>query len=132
MYDSFLCSYISFLLPESEVPTVFVLGPYLTDDPSADALLEMAGMLGLPLSSATILSDFYSTLPIFQDQAPIIAAVSALCEVIWKGKPFDVLDINDKEYAQPPTAISVATPIEQENILQHMRLMEEAMLLRMN
>lgn len=125
VYDSFLCSYISFLLPESEVPTVFVLGPYLTDDPSADALLEMAGMLGLPLSSATILSDFYSTLPIFQDQAPIIAAVSALCEVIWKGKPFDVLDINDEEYAQHPAAISVAAPIEQENILQHMRLMEE-------
>lgn len=125
VFDSFRCSYIYFLLPEAEVPTAFVIGPYLTEDPSSDALLEIAGALGLPLSSATILANFCAALPIYQDQAIIIASVSAFCEVIWKGNAFDILDMDYDAYARLPAAISVSTPIEQENILQRMQLMEE-------
>ena len=125
LFDSFRCRYIYFLLPEAEMPTAFVIGPYLTEDISSDTLLEMAVQLGLHLSSIPILSDYFAVLPIYHDQTPIIAAVSALCEVIWKGQTFDILDINYEEYARLPATISVSTPIEQENILQRMQQMEE-------
>lgn len=123
--DQFRCHYVYFQLPRREKPTYVLLGPYLTEDPSSADLLEMAEGLGLSLSIMPQLADYYAALPVYHDPSAIIAVVSTLGESLWGSRGFDMVDINHDQLVSLPAAVSVASPIEQENILQRMQQMEE-------
>lgn len=123
--DAFLCHYIFLRLPRAEHPTILIIGPYLTEDLSANDTMEMAERLGLSLDSLPLLADYYAALPIFHDPSAIFAIVSTLGDVLWPGNGFDTEDIRYEQNALQSTTASVHTPIEEENILLHMQQMEE-------
>lgn len=123
--DQFMCRYIYFHLPGAEVPTAVVLGPYLTTDPAPEDVLEMVEHMGLPMSFLPRLSDYYASLPIYHDPSALLAIVTTLGETLWSGKEFDMIDVNYEQQSSLPGVVSIAAPIEEENILLRMQQMEE-------
>lgn len=124
--DQFMCNYIYFHLPGVEEPESVVIGPYLTIDPTQEMLLEQTERLGIDMQRLSQQAEFYASLPVFNDPAPIIAVVTGFGEILW-GSPeaFDIVDVNYEQTAgllntRPPDA-----PIEQEDILQQMKQLEE-------
>ncbi len=124
--DQFMCHYIYFHLPAATPPTAVVIGPYLTIDPSRAMLLEQAERLGIPLQSLPLQSDFYASLPVYNDPSAIMAVVSVFGEVLWgSAESFEMVDVNEEQERPLPTSVSPDHLIEQENILQQMKQMEE-------
>ena len=123
--DQFMCRYIYFQLPAVREPAAVVIGPYLTLDLSRETLLELAEQLNLPLHLLPQLVDHYASLPVYPDPSALMAIVSTLGETIWGGAAFDMIDVDYEQRVSMPASVSVSAPIEQENILQRMRQMEE-------
>lgn len=125
LVDQFLCRYIYLNLPQREPSTVMVIGPYLANDLSAEELLELAEQLGIPVSVLPQLTNHYASLPVYHDPTPIFSVVYTLCEFLWNGQGFDIVDIEDEQRRRLPAVVSANAPIEQAHILQQMQQMEE-------
>lgn len=124
--DQFMCHYIYFHLPQTSPPTAMVIGPYLTTDPTREMILEQTERLGLPMHLLPHQADYYAALPVFNDPSAIMAVVSSFGEVLWgSAGSFDLVDVNYERRAGAASAVTADTPIEQSNILQQMKLMEE-------
>lgn len=124
--DQFMCHYIYFHLPDTEHPTAVVIGPYLTMDPTHEMLLEQSERLGLNPHHLKPQADFYASLPVFNDPSAILSIVNCLGEVIW-GSPeaFHMVDVNSEQFSSFPAWQPADAPIEQEDILQQMKQLEE-------
>ena len=124
--DQFMCHYIYLHLPGTAEPTALVIGPYLTVDPTPAMLLEQTERLGLSMQHLQPQADFYASLPVFSDPSVILSVVSCLGEVIWKGpEGFHTVDVNTEQFSSLPAWQPADAPIEQADILQQMKLMEE-------
>ena len=124
--DQFMCHYIHLHLPGTAEPTALVIGPYLTVDPTPAMLLEQTERLGLSMQLLQPQADFYASLPVFSDPSVILSIVSCLGEVIWKGpEGFHTVDVNTEQFSSLPAWQPADAPIEQADILQQMKLMEE-------
>ena len=126
LMDQFLCNYLYLHLPGTNPTTTLVIGPYLTIDPTRDMLLEQTERLGLPLHLLDLQADYYASLPVFNTPAPIMALVSSFGEVLWgSADAFDMVDVNHEQVAALPQRAASDAPIEQADILQQMKQMEE-------
>lgn len=124
--DQFMCNYIYFHLPGEPKPTALVIGPYLTIDPSREMILEQIERLGIPMHFMSSLTDYYASLPVFSDPSAIMAVVTVLGEALWgSAEAFDMVDVNYDQASSLPAARMEDALIEQENILQQMKQMEE-------
>lgn len=124
--DPFMCHYVYLCLPGSNPPAMLVIGPYLTVDPTREMLMEQTEQLGLPLTLLERQAEYYASLPIFNDPAPIMALISSFGEVIWgSAESFEMVDVNQERLSSLPQHIDSDAPIEQEDILRQMQLMEE-------
>ncbi len=123
MMDQFLCNYIYFRLPGS---SLVVIGPYLTIDPSQEMLLEQSERLGLPMQTLPQQADYYATLPVFNDPSAMMAVVYTFAESLWgSAGSFDVLDMNFEQESSLSHSAASDAPIEQTDVLQQMKLMED-------
>lgn len=124
--DQFMCNYIYFHLPAGLEPTAVVIGPYLTIDPTHTMLLEQAERLGIGMELLPQQAEFYASLPVFNDPTPIMAVVACFGETIWGStEAFDMVDVNYEQVASLPAVRQADAPIEQEDILQQMKQLEE-------
>lgn len=124
--DQFMCNYVYFHLPGTTPAITLILGPYLTIDPTQEMLLEQTERLGLPLHLLDLQTEFYASLPVFGNPAPIMALASSFGEVLWgRADAFDMVDVNYEQVASLPLGTGSDTPIEQEDVLQQMKQMEE-------
>jgi len=126
LVDQFMCRFVYFRLPDGANDTIVVIGPYLTMDPSREQLLEQTERFGLPMHYISRQTAYYASLPVFSDPSAIFAAVSAFGEVIWGcDNMFDVIDVEYEQQHSVPMARTEDAPIEQQDILQKMKQMED-------
>lgn len=124
--DQFMCHYIYFQLPGTEEPTAVVIGPYLTIDPTREMLLEQTERLGLSPQHLQPQSDFYASLPVFNDPSAILAIVTCLGDAIWGGpETFHMVDVNSEQFSTLPAWKPTDAPIEDTDILHQMKQLEE-------
>lgn len=124
--DQFICNYIYFHLPDADSPTAVVIGPYLTQDLTREMLLEQTERLGLGMQLVQAQADFYASLPVFNDPAALLTLVTCLGEVIWGGtEAFHMVDVNYDQHHSIPGTHQNGTPIEQVDVLQQMKQLEE-------
>ena len=124
--DSFMCHYIYFSLPGAKEPTAMVIGPYLTADPTRETILEQTERLGLGMQHLQPQLDFYAALPVISDPSGMLAVVTCLGEILWGGpESFHIVDVNSDRFSSPSARQPSDTPIEQADILQRMKQLEE-------
>lgn len=123
--DQFLCHYIYFHLPDTETPVAVVIGPYLTQDPTQEMLLEQAERLGLG-AKRLLQIDYYASLPVLNDPSLLMNIIACLGEAIWGGmRAFQMVDVSYDRSIGLSAARSVDASIEEADILQQMEMMEK-------
>ncbi|MBP3648739.1 MAG: helix-turn-helix transcriptional regulator [Clostridia bacterium] len=122
LMDLFLCNYIFFALPEDD--RTVVVGPYLTGDPTNEAVLEMTEHLGLPLHMAPQMTEYYASLPVFEDSAMLMALISTMGDTLWGGvDAFETIDLN-REGSMPLPISHDGTAMEENQLLMRMKYIE--------
>lgn len=82
--DIFECSYMFMILPDTE-KEVFLIGPYISEEPSHKYILEISEKLQLPPSSYKDLENYYMALPYIPENSHLSAMLDSFAETIWGG-----------------------------------------------
>ena len=80
--DAYLCSYLFLRLPTG-VPSVLLLGPYLTVSPTRQQIMESAEQYQLPPHLLRQLESYYGSLPYLNDESFLLAVVNTFAESLW-------------------------------------------------
>lgn len=84
--DGFLCRYIFMLLPETEEPSVLIIGPYLLDEITREQIFEQSEKAGFSPKATKQLEMFYTSLPHFHENSPVFSMINSFAELIWHSK----------------------------------------------
>lgn len=97
LVDPFQCKYIFFLLPETEKPTLAVLGPYLSDEISYEELLEQSEARGVHVKVFHQIEKFFGSLPVMGIDSFLHIAIDSFAERIWGSREqFRIVDVNQE------------------------------------
>lgn len=80
--DAYLCNYLFLRLP-SGVPSLLVLGPYLTVSLSRQQIMESSERYHLPPHLLRQLESYYGSIPYLADEAFLLAIVNTFAESLW-------------------------------------------------
>lgn len=123
--DAFHCHYIFFLMPATEEPTLFIIGPYITYAPDSRRLLEEAEQLGIPPSHFRQLEHCFSNIPLLSDEGFLFNTLNVFGELIWgSAEAFQILDIN-QEISSYSSPLQPQKSDSSDEFLLNMRLMEQ-------
>lgn len=123
--DSYFCNYIFFLLADHMSPDAVLIGPYLTDVPSHQQILEMAELFSIPPAKTTQLEDYYVNLPVMSDPSPLFSIINTLAECLWgEGSAYDIKDLNQDMFSGPIIPRSGLPADTKEDTLLQMKIME--------
>lgn len=121
--DSYACSYIFFLMPNTEEDVALVLGPYLSQEMETEILLQKAEQLGIPAADFHQLEYFYQNIPFLSDESVLMMALTTLAESLWgTGDAYRILD---HTLDQDMRAILPAEHKHEEDSLMQMELMQK-------
>jgi len=80
--DALLCHYNTLLIPNSD--EILLIGPYLTQEISDQALLQLMDKHHLPSGTLPLLTHYYQSLPvIIANDSMMLGLVNTLAETLW-------------------------------------------------
>lgn len=95
--DSFLLNYLAFLLPKSTGRIVIVIGPFLTEGPNENQILEICEQNGFEPKNQRTINEFFFGLPVIPADSQIHILLDSFCERMWDGQ-YEISEItNDTE-----------------------------------
>ena len=101
--DSFFCSYIAFILPDTPEKSVLLAGPYTAFDITRTMILEAAEKNSLPAQTTSQITKYYSNIPVILNEANLFTFFNSLGEVMWGGNENftveNVTDIYDESFS---------------------------------
>ena len=83
VFDEFLFNFIIMLLPDTEVPSYMVIGPYTMNPWTEDAILNKAQEFHVSSSLYPAFKDCYESVPIVVDSSTLFMLVNVFAENIW-------------------------------------------------
>ncbi len=90
--DNFRLCYRFLLLPEMEEKKVLVVGPYLSETISKEQALFIGEENSVSPRQHKFLFEFYSSLPVLQENSPLLTMLNTFCETIWKTSSITIND----------------------------------------
>ena len=121
--DAFSFSYCFFLLPDTESPTVFFVGPYLSEALSHQQQWILGEKNGISPQKQRYLSEYYEGTPILSADGTLMTMLYTLCEKIWGTAAFSITDVS-KPSPEIPISRSMQDNNSQDTLLS-MKAMEQ-------
>ena len=122
--DHFSATYLFFLLPNKGVENLMLIGPYLTNIPSTEQIMEWAEKNGISPSYCGQVEAYYASIPLLPENNQIFSMLDCLGETIWGGlDKFSFVDIG-RDIVYVPKMYSGKDEKETEDTLWNMKLME--------
>ena len=90
--DRAFLSYRFLILPECEVPTVLIVGPYRTAQATENELLEIGEQFGIPPQKQKHFAEYYQGIPLLPADSAVWLMLNTFCERIWHSPSFAVED----------------------------------------
>lgn len=116
--DDFFCNYFALRLPGTQPTGVLLVGPFMTDRPKQNLMLELCERFSIPPQQIGALEKAFSFIPILMDDAILITSIHTLAESLW-GDPnafsFENIHQGIAEQYIPTSSLSIAGP-EDESI----------------
>lgn len=81
--DEFMCRYLLFRIPETNIPTYAAVGPYTPGEVPSKKVLEIAGRYELPSQCLPIFDNYYRNLSLVADEGQILVPLFTLGEYLW-------------------------------------------------
>lgn len=94
LVDSYERNFRILLLPNTQTPTVLLVGPFLASNITHEQILELGEQLGISPQKQHLLSELYMGIPVLHGDSPHFAMFDTFCERIWKGHAFNTKDIS--------------------------------------
>ncbi len=124
LVDRFSATYLFFLLPNHGVENLMLIGPYLTNIPSSEQIMEWSEKNGIAPRYYKQMEAYYASIPLLPENNQIFAMLDSFGETIWGGADkFSSVDIN-KEMVYVPQMFSKKEEKESEDTLWNMKMME--------
>lgn len=121
-----MCNYIFFQMPEADVPTYIIIGPYTSTTISSQAILERVDKYSISPDIFPQIEKFYQDLPFIPDENTLLLLINTFGEQIWGSLDnFSLQDVHDFVFFDlEPVAERPATKEPEEAFLS-MKIMEE-------
>lgn len=124
LVDRFSCTHIFFLLPNKGVENLLLIGPYLTNIPTTEAIMEWAEERKIEPKWHKKIETYYTSIPLLPENNQIFAMLDSFGETIWGGvDKFSVVDIN-KEIVYVPKVHSGKSEQMMDDTEWNMKMME--------
>ena len=81
--DEFYCNYFTLKLPNTQPEQILLVGPFMTDVPKQNLLLELCEKFSIPPQHLGHLQKAFSYIPTLLDEAILITAMHTLGETLW-------------------------------------------------
>ena len=120
--DTFDSRYIFLQLPETPTDAVLVIGPYLTEVPTREKLLELAEYLGISPSRQKHLLNYITSLPLLPDNSQLYMLLDVFYERLWGVNGFTVDYLDRDSYKE--LLLQGNSDQEEDNTLLNMKNME--------
>ena len=123
--DVFRCCYVFIPLPDTPRPTIFLIGPYVTEEIALPQRIEDAEQLGIPARDFRQMQKYYENVPILNDERTLFALLNAFGEKLWgSADAYEILDINQElssTFSPFPKKSTSDSPAE---LLMNMQMLE--------
>lgn len=83
IHDEYLCNYILFLLPETDTPEYFLIGPYTLTEIKPQDVLRIAEKSHVTASHFPQLKKYYESLTLLPNESRFLALLNTFGEHIW-------------------------------------------------
>lgn len=124
LVDRFSCTHIFLLLPNKGVENLLLIGPYLTNIPTPEAIMEWSEKSGIAPKWQKQIETYYNSIPLLPENNQIFAMLDSFGETIWGGTDkFSVVDIN-KEIIYVPQMYSGKNEKLTDDTAWNMKMME--------
>lgn len=123
--DQFLCCYL-FLLPPDHPGHTIAVGPYLEEEMTQQAMLELMERNGISPQYHRYMQDYYASMPVLAGKSPLYDVLESYAELIWGScQTYSVVDLNQElSSGISPILRGTAAPPANE-VLLNMQLMEK-------
>ena len=118
------CTYTYFLLPEHQPETVMILGPYLTQQPSREEILEWTEMENADPRRHRQIEKYFSSLPVFPRSSHLHLMLDAFFDRIWGAGNYTAESVTPSGSMEISNAWPSFFP-DQESALLSAAIMEE-------
>lgn len=126
IHDRFYCHYFLLRLPDTDVLTYLILGPYLTEDITEAAILAMIERFSLAPGLLPQLEKYYQDIPLISDGAIPLILVTTLAEQLWGDMDsFTMQDTQDLVNMDIEPVTSRPEGAESEDTALAMRVLEK-------
>ena len=124
--DAFYRCYRILLLPTMDEMKAFCVGPFLMEELSEQRLLEIGEAQGIAPQkhSYRYLKEYYTGLPIIEENGVFTAMLNAFCEKIWQTPSFFVKDISRRSTTDIPFTKSMLN-VEANDTLLNKKAVEQ-------
>lgn len=113
------------LLPETEKPTLLLVGPYLTVPFTPERLLELGRRQGVPPSRQRRFEEYYGSIPVLTENSYLTAMLTTFCERIWQSPSFTLVDVNEGRQAEGSLINEPKHMDELDDVLINMKTLEQ-------
>ena len=122
--DVFHMKHILILLPDWEVPSVLVIGPYSSLPLSEERLFELLEHAHIPPKNRSFFGEYLSSIPVLEENCPLFFVVDTFAECIWGGKTFSYIDAEQDRHHPVSPLQKTGEEEELEQSLANIRRLE--------
>ncbi|MBO5200781.1 MAG: helix-turn-helix domain-containing protein [Clostridia bacterium] len=120
-----LC-YVFLLLPAVTPVQAMVIGPFLSRGIDSNVVLEIGERYGVPPHRQRLLEEYYSSLPVVEENSSIFILLETFGEQIWGGSSgFSFVDLNRELAGDAPALSKTAGGEDMESLMVNMELMQK-------
>ncbi len=81
--DAFYCNYFLLLLPDKEVETLLIVGPYTTREFNRNEIMEFTEQYSLPPQIFNTLEKYFNNISYLENDSLVLITMNTLGEFIW-------------------------------------------------
>ena len=105
---------------------VLSVGPYLTEEPTSNQVLERAESMSVHPSQTGYLKNYYASLPVFAERGIVMSLLETFADSIWGGpEAFQTVDINQDVFGAGIDLPGESEPLQLVQVQQNMKIMED-------
>lgn len=125
MRDPFGCRYVYFSLPELPAEAVLIIGPYLSEPPTQQQIMEWSENKGVSPGQLQPLESYYNSLPVLPETSHLFVLLETFAERLWGANDFTVEDIDRDPFSALSLLTEKSVSSEEEDTLIKMKNMEQ-------
>lgn len=123
--DPFGCRYLYLPLPELPTDAVLVIGPYLSESPTQQQIMEWSENNGISPAQQKLLESYYESLSVLPDTSHLFVLLDAFAERLWGANEYSFEDVKQEPYSALSLLTEKNASSDEEGTLWKMKSIEQ-------